>query len=126
MNALLARTSPGTGKTRAVADAIRRHRVRTRVVTGNLTLARELSDEHGYALIEGRNPNNCQRYDVVEALGSAGHAVAGLACSKKSKPCYPYRGECAYWNNSTTTPKPGSVQPNSFSTQTFSGAAILR
>ena len=97
MRAQLISSSPGSGKTTAVAKAVRKEGVSVCVVTGNLNLARELSVEHGYALIEGRNENNCQRHDVVRALGDAGHDVEALACGKEDKPCCRFRAGCAYY-----------------------------
>src|SRR5688500_5856752 len=97
MRAQPIKSSPGAGKTTAVADAIRQFTASARIVTGSLRLARELAVEHGYALVQGRNPGNCQRHDVVEALGSAGHKVDALACGKPGEPRCPYRAACPYW-----------------------------
>jgi hypothetical protein len=69
-----------------------------RIVTGSLRLARELAAEHGYALVEGRHPGNCQRHDVVQALGAAGHDVEALACGRPDSPRCPSRKQCAYFH----------------------------
>jgi hypothetical protein len=95
--ALLIKSSPGAGKTAAVAAAVHERRVSARIVTGSLRLARELAMTHGYALVEGRHPGNCQRHDVVQALGQAGHEVEALACGRSDKPRCPFRHDCAYW-----------------------------
>ena len=97
MRAQLIKSSPGAGKTTAVAAAVRQGSVGARVVTGSLRLARELAVDHDYALVEGRNPANCQRYDVVHALGEAGHRVDRLACGRSDKPSCPFRNDCVYW-----------------------------
>ncbi len=95
--ALLIKSSPGAGKTTAVAAAVREKHVSARILTGSLRLARELAIDHGYALVEGRHPGNCQRHDVVQALGQAGHEVEALACGRSDKPRCPFRHDCAYW-----------------------------
>ncbi len=97
MKAQLIKSSPGVGKTTAVAEAVHRRGVNTRIVTGSLRLARELAAEHGYVLVEGRHPGNCHRHDVVEALAQSGHSVEDLACGRSDKPRCPIRNDCAYW-----------------------------
>jgi hypothetical protein len=77
--------------------ALRLHPVSARIVTGSLSLARELAVEHGYALIEGRNPSNCERHDVVQALGRNGHDVEALACGTEAAPRCPFRDRCSYY-----------------------------
>ena len=98
MRALLIKSSPGAGKTTAVANAITRWRTSARIVTGSLRLARELAVEHGYALVEGRHPGNCHRHDVVQALGAAGHVVEALGCGRQDSPRCPFRNQCAYFH----------------------------
>ncbi len=95
--ALLVRTPPGAGKTTAVGEAVRTRGVQARVLAGTKKLAQELADKHNYVLIEGRNPSNCRRHDVVKALGDNGHDVERLACGKSDEPRCEYRGSCGYW-----------------------------
>src|SRR5207249_11031372 len=64
--------SQGSGKSRAVAEALDGVGDGVRVVTRTLRLAAEMADEHGYNLIEGRSAANCERYDVARELGSRG------------------------------------------------------
>ncbi len=97
MKALLVATPPGAGKTTSLARALREHPVSARIVTGSLNLAREFAIERGYALIEGRSASNCERYDVVRALGSNGHDVESLACGTEAAPRCPVRDRCAYY-----------------------------
>ncbi|MBI4302170.1 MAG: hypothetical protein HY664_06160 [Chloroflexi bacterium] len=93
--ALLISTSPGSGKTRAVADALQNSSA-ARILVGTRRLATELSEQFGYTLISGRNQDNCQRIDVVDALSEAGHDVGKLACGTASKPRCPFRSSCTY------------------------------
>ena len=66
---------------------------------------------YGYALVVGRNPVNCQRHEVAQALGDAGHNVAALACGTPDKPCCPHRQECAYWQQfEAPGPRVGAVE----------------
>jgi len=95
--ALLVRTPPGAGKTRATAAALKAHGVHGRVAVGTTRLARELSDEFGYPLVDGRGPKNCERFDVVEALAAHGHDIEELACGTKTKPRCPVRATCVYY-----------------------------
>ncbi|MEX2225558.1 MAG: hypothetical protein WEB52_03810 [Dehalococcoidia bacterium] len=95
--AVLVCTPPGTGKTTATKDALAGSRVHGRIVVGTTRLARELSDAFGYGLIEGRQPANCDRFDVVEALAADGHDVEALACGTEKKPRCPVRSRCAYY-----------------------------
>jgi hypothetical protein len=67
--ALLVSTSPGVGETTAVASAIYKSGGSFRVAVGTKRLAKELSEQFGYILIEGRNENSCQRMDLIQALG---------------------------------------------------------
>jgi hypothetical protein len=60
-------------------------------------LSRELSEDFGYTLINGRSESNCQRMDVVNALSESGHDVGKLACGTPSEPKCPFRSTCAYW-----------------------------
>jgi hypothetical protein len=92
--ALLVQTPPGAGKTRACAEAIVRHQIAARIVVGTGRLASEVAADYGYALIEGRNERNCERSDVVRALGDAAHDIERLACEE---PRCPARETCAYW-----------------------------
>lgn len=94
--ALLVRAAPGTGKSTATSKSIRKHRVQARIVVGTKVLAREMAETHGYALIEGRNRDNCERYDVVKALGESGHRVEALACGDPSEPRCPFYARCKY------------------------------
>lgn len=96
--AQLVSSSPGTGKTRTLAAAVREPNVRARIVTGTRALAQETAAEYGYALVLGRNRDNCERYDVVKVLGERGYDVAALACGSKDRiPC-PARERCLYWD----------------------------
>lgn len=95
--ALLVRTPPGAGKTTATAHAIADSGTLARVVVGTISLARELADEHGYALIEGRSADNCERNDVVQALAADGHNIEALACGSEKEPRCPFRVGCRYW-----------------------------
>jgi len=95
--ALLVMAAPGAGKSTAVAAAVKRHHVEARVVVGTKALAGEMADGHGYNLIEGRNRTNCERYDVVHALGEAGHPVEALACGTPFEPRCPFRDVCPYF-----------------------------
>ena len=97
MRAQLIETSPGTGKTRAAAAAIRQTGIGARIFAGNLTLAREMAQAHGYNLIEGRNERNCERFEVVRALGEGGFEVEALACGSAAEPRCPARATCPYW-----------------------------
>ncbi len=95
--ALLISSSAGVGKSTALARSIEEHRTPTRVLVGTKQLAAELASEHGYVLIEGRNAENCERSDVVDALGEAGHDVKRLACGTLQEPRCPARATCGYW-----------------------------
>ncbi len=97
MRAQLIETSPGTGKTRAVAEAVRQTGIDARIFAGNLALAREMAQAGGYNLIEGRNACNCERFEVVRALGEGGFEVEALACGSVSEPRCPARATCPYW-----------------------------
>jgi len=94
---LLISTSPGSGKTTAVAQALREFGRTASVLVGTKNLAVELAHEHGYTLIEGRNQENWERIDVVEALRDGGHKIGKLACGTPSDPRCPERGDCPYW-----------------------------
>ena len=94
---LVISTSPGSGKTTAVAQTLRDSGRTARILVGTKNLAAELAAEHGYTLIEGRNRENCERFDVVEALRDGGHKIGKLACGTPSKPLCPNRGDCPYW-----------------------------
>lgn len=91
------RASPGTGKTTEVGHAVLSTRVKARVFVGTRNLARELAETFGYTFIEGRNEDNCQRIDVVHALGEGGHDVGRLACGTPAEPRCPVLQSCAYW-----------------------------
>ncbi len=93
----LVASSPGAGKSTALAHAIQRHRTAARVLVGTKALAAELAEEHGYILIAGRGPDNCERPDVVRTLGEAGHDVERLACGTRDEPRCPARSTCGYW-----------------------------
>ena len=95
--ALLVRAAPGTGKSTALAASVQRNRVDARIVVGTKLLAREQAGRYGYNLIEGRNRDNCQRYDVVRALGEAGHPVEALACGTAFEPRCPFYQGCPYF-----------------------------
>ena len=95
---LLISTSPGSGKTTAVAKTLRESGRIARILVGTKNLAAELADEHGYTLIEGRSEQNCERFDVVEALRDGGHKIGKFACGTPSEPRCPQRGNCPYWN----------------------------
>ena len=95
--ALLVMAAPGAGKSTALAEAVKRHRVEARIVVGTKALAKEQAEQHGYNLIVGRNGSNCERYDVVRALGEAGHPVEPLACGTPFKPRCPFRAHCRYF-----------------------------
>ena len=58
---LLIKTSPGAGKTTAVAQTLRETGRTARILVGTKNLAAELAAELGYTLIEGRNQDNCER-----------------------------------------------------------------
>jgi hypothetical protein len=96
-HALLVSTPPGTGKTTATGNALAAARVHGRIVVGTTRLARELADEFGYDLIEGRNEGNCERFDVVQALAADGHDVEELACGNQKEPRCPARESCGYY-----------------------------
>lgn len=93
----LVASSPGAGKSTALARSIQRHRTTARVLVGTKALAAELAEEHGYVLISGRGPDNCERPDVVRTLGEAGHDVERLACGTRDEPRCPARSTCGYW-----------------------------
>ncbi|MCK9494914.1 MAG: DUF3854 domain-containing protein, partial [Dehalococcoidia bacterium] len=95
--ALLISSSAGVGKSTALARSVREHRTAARVLVGTKQLATELSAEHGYVPIEGRNEENCERSDVAHALGEAGHDVERLACGTQEEPRCPARATCGYW-----------------------------
>ena len=95
--ALLVATPPGTGKTTAVGAALKRRRFGARIVVGTERLAKELATAFDYHLIQGRNPQNCTRIPVVDALGARGNLVAKLACGTIEEPRCPDRGICPYW-----------------------------
>lgn len=95
--AQLVRTSPGTGKTTAVGHALPKGRAKARVFVGTRTLAHELAETFGYTFIEGRSEDNCQRIDVVHALGEGGHDVGRLACGTPAEPRCPFLQSCPYW-----------------------------
>ena len=95
--ALLLSTSPGSGKTYAVADAVSNTTAAVRIVAGTKRLAREISETFNYVLVDGRNEINCERIDVVEALAEGGHDVGSFACGTPSSPQCPFRRSCAYW-----------------------------
>jgi len=122
--ALLVKSSPGTGKTRAVAAAVREAGVSARIVTANLRLARELASEHGYTLIEGRNEHNCRRFDVVAALGEGGFEVEALACGTREKPRCPLRSACPYWDQfQAAGPRVGATE-QLFNRNFLAGASL--
>lgn len=93
----LVASSPGAGKSTALADAISEHRVAARVLVGTRQLAEEQAATHGYAMISGRDPDNCERHEVVRRLGETGHDVERLACGSVAEPRCPLRSSCAYW-----------------------------
>lgn len=95
--ALLVRAAPGAGKSTAAGTAVERDRIEARIVVGTKGLAAELAETHGYILIEGRNHQNCDRYDVVRALGEAGHRVEALACGTPFEPRCPFFAGCPYF-----------------------------
>jgi len=95
--ALLLASSPGAGKTSAVAEAVRDSGASARIVAGTKRLARELAETHGYRLISGRNAESCERMDVVDALGESGHDIGRLACGTLLNPRCPFRDRCGYW-----------------------------
>lgn len=96
-DAMLVTTPPGTGKTTAMAAAIKESRAQARILVGTQALAREQADEHGYLLIEGRSDANCERMDVVNALVDDGHEVEALACGSAKRPRCPFRSACGYY-----------------------------
>ena len=96
-NALLIRAAPGTGKTTAAARALQSTRARGRILVGTNALAAQVADEFDFAHIRGRNEENCERIDVVHALGADGHEIEELACGTERKPRCPARDDCAYW-----------------------------
>src|SRR5439155_9814485 len=94
--AQLVRSSPGVGKTYAVAQAL--HSTATaRVLVGTTHLAEELGASYGYGVVRGRSPENCQQFELTEALGQRGHNVAQLACGTVDEPRCPHRAGCLYW-----------------------------
>lgn len=95
--AQLLSTSPGAGKTTAVAKAVQNSSASIRIVVGTKTLASGLSNQFGYNLVNGRSPDNCRRIDVVDALAESGHDIGKHACGTPSKPLCPFRSECDYW-----------------------------
>ncbi len=95
--ALLIAAAPGAGKSTATASAIRKHQAEARIVVGTRALARELADAHRYHLIVGRNHSNCERFDVVKALGEAAHRVEALACGTPASPRCPFLSQCRYF-----------------------------
>jgi len=96
--ALLVRSAQGAGKSTAVALALQQHRLNARILVGTRTLAQEqAATYHHYRLIEGRNPHNCQRYEVVESLGARGHPIERLACVADGEPLCPFFQSCAYY-----------------------------
>ena len=95
--AQLVASSPGVGKSYAIAQAIRRDRLSARILVGTKVLAAELATEHGYALISGRNPDNCDRYEVTAQLGENGHDVERLACGTREDQRCPARMTCGYF-----------------------------
>ena len=96
--ALVVSSAPGTGKTTAVAAALRRRGTAARIVVGTRRLAAETAEEHGYAVVQGRNAGNCARSAVVAALGTRGHDVARLTCGSEAEPRCPERAQCPYWD----------------------------
>ncbi len=98
---ILISPSPGSGKTTAVAQALRELGRTASVLVGTKNLAVGLAYEHGYTLIEGRNQENCERFDVVEALCDAGHKIGKLACGTPSDPRCPERGVAPTGNNTS-------------------------
>lgn len=96
-HAQLIASPAGTGKTTAVAESLAQHGRSARIVVGTKRLARELAEQRGYHLIEGRNSGNCGRTDIVEALGEKGFPVGPLACGTAQKPRCPFRLQCGYY-----------------------------
>ncbi len=96
-DALLIEGAPGTGKTTAAARALQAAQTRGRILVGTNTLAAQVADEFGFAHIRGRNDENCERIDVVHALGADGHDIEELACGTERKPRCPARDRCTYW-----------------------------
>jgi hypothetical protein len=88
-------SSPGTGKTFAVHTGLHPNAT-ARIVVGTTKLAAEQAQAFGYGLVQGRNDENCHRFDVVSALAKHGHPVAKLACGTTDEPCCPFRAECPY------------------------------
>jgi len=95
--AQLVASSPGVGKSHALAQAVRTYRTSARILVGTKALAAELATAHGYVLISGRNRDNCDRYELTARLGAAGHAVARLACGTREAPRCPWRETCGYF-----------------------------
>ena len=111
MRAQLIETSPGTGKTRAAAAAVRQTGIGARIFAGSLALASELAQAGGYNLIEGRNERNCERFEVVRALGEGGFEVEALACGSAAEPRCPARATCPYWRQfETPGPRVGAAE----------------
>lgn len=94
--ALLVATPPGTGKTTAHGVALKDHRFAVRVVVGTDVLVSEIADAFGYTPIRGRRKANCQRMDVVSALGKAGLPIERFACGTEPEPRCPHRESCVY------------------------------
>jgi hypothetical protein len=94
--ALIVATPPGAGKTTAVASALERNRFGVRVLVGTEALAMEIAERSDFIAVRGRNGDNCARFDVVHALGEAGHPLEALACGSEQEPRCPHRSECVY------------------------------
>ncbi|MBN9492872.1 hypothetical protein J0H33_05940 [bacterium] len=96
--ALLVKSAAGAGKTTAVANALRDDPCDARILVGTTRLARELVRENPhYRLIEGRNRQNCGRYDIVKELGDRGYPVERFACIVGGEPLCPLFEYCLYY-----------------------------
>ena len=108
---------PGTAKTgsglraqettgRTVSWAVPRHVLADELVERNATercacgIARGTCPKHAFAIHhdEGRNPNNCVQFEVIQAPREAGYgsATGALVCGTRDKPICPHYATCGY------------------------------
>lgn len=95
--ALLVASDPGTGKSTAAARAVKAQKVEALFLFGTMALAEEFALRNGFDLVRGRNAENCERIEVVDALREGGFQIAHNACGTERYPRCHLRSRCPYF-----------------------------
>jgi hypothetical protein len=91
---------------------------------GGKTGRRELP-RPAYHLTAGRNPANCERFDVVDALGEGGFPVERLACGTVQAPRCPVRRSCRYYSQFEVSGTWVGSAEQLFNTHFINGASLI-